>query len=70
MHTCSCEQNWKTCGLSYLGTSRTVPQGVLFNWKEFEETLLTQWRGSLSRMEYYATKGSNGEDEIDTEGGI
>ena len=26
----------KYYGLSYLGT-RTIPQGVLFNWKEFEE---------------------------------
>ena len=37
MRTCSSEQNWKYYGLSYLGTRRTVPQGVLFNWKEFEE---------------------------------
>ena len=29
---------------------------------------LTQWRGSLSRMRYYAMEGSDGKDDIDTEG--
>ena len=34
------------------------------------KTLLTQWRGNLSRMWYYTMEGSNGEDDIDTEDGI
>ena len=61
-------------GLSYLGTRRTVPQGALFNWKEFEEiTFLSKDAfNTVERqlMGYYTTKGSNEEDEIDTEGGI
>ena len=82
MHTCLSEQNWKNYRVSYSGARRKwlmhrmVPQGELFNWKEFEEItfvakmLLTQWRGSLSRMWHYAMEGSNGEDDIDMEGSI
>ena len=83
MHTYSSEQNWKYYGLSYSGVrrkwfmQRTVPQGFFFKMEGglrrslfAAKTLLTQWRGSLSRMRYYPTEGSNGEDDIDMEGSI